>query len=292
MTKATHAAVQTASDVANAEADALFKACRFDEAVRLLSTFLDETPDLPPAEELRAKANLAAFERGRGDYRRALEIHKEAAPLLDVCHRDDPKRCGMFSNGLGLTYLRLMRDDPKAEDLAIYWFTAASAYYEAADEWGLKRDVENNLAVVHAEAGRAARAREHLANVFGCGPIDEAVRGQVEDTQALIALAEGDVMRARAFARASVERLEGVGDLRILTCSERTLVRVERAYLRELEERAVRGVLDACEWNLTRAARCLGFNSREAFKNELRRKFPRLDDERRARLSEKEVEKR
>lgn len=285
MTKATHAAVQTASDVANAEADALFKACRFDEAVRLLSTFLDETPDLPPAERLRAKANLAAFERGRGDYRRALEIHKEAAPLVDACYRTDPKRCGMFSNGLGLTYLRLMRDDPKAEDLAIHWFTSASVYYEAADEWGLKRDVENNLAVLHAEAGRAARAREHLANVFGCGPIDEAVRGQVEDTQALIALAEGDAKKARAFARASVERLERVGELRILRRSQETLARVEQVLLRETEERAVREVLDGCGWNITRAARCLGM-SREAFKHELRRKYPRLDEERLSRLKE------
>lgn len=274
----------TASDAANTEADRLFKACRPDEAVARLSTFLAEYRDrLPPCELLRVGANLAAFERGRGDYRRALRIHREAAALADACHATDPDRCGMFYNGLGLTWLALLGEDPEADDRAIESFTAASFYYSAAGEHRKFAFAENNLAVVHAEAGRVEQAMEHAVNALGSCPTDEVVRGQVDDTLALIALAAGDAARALDFAHASVERLRGVGQLNILIKSVQTSVRAGRAYLRELEERRIREVFDACGWSLTRAFPLLAFNSRQALELHLKRHFPRLYEERRNR---------
>jgi tetratricopeptide (TPR) repeat protein len=186
----------------------------------------------------------------------------------------------MFCNGLGLTYLKLMPEDPDAGDRAIESFTAASVFYEAAGQWRMKAHVENNLAVVHAEAGRVDAALEHVALALRSCPADEEVLAQVEDTRALIALAAGDAERALEHSRAAEARARRVGNLRLVAMCVKTSRRAEDAYLHAMEEASLRAMLDACGWNLTRAARCLGFNSLHAFKNHLRRKFPRLDAER------------
>ncbi|MCA1615032.1 MAG: hypothetical protein LC795_15550 [Acidobacteria bacterium] len=162
-------------------------------------------------------------------------------------------------------------------------FDGASVCYEAAGDWRKKADVENNLAVLHAEAGRVEQAMEHVALALGSCPADEEVAAQVEDTRAIIALAAGDAGLAVDFAYSSVTRLRRLDNADLLVRSAQTLVRAGRAYHAELEEARLRAVLVACEWNLKRAARPLGFNSREALTNHIMRKFPRLDAERRNR---------
>ena len=266
----THA---TLTDQANADALALRKACRFEEAAARLLAFLDAGHPLTAVEQLRTRNNLAMLARDRGLYRAALSIHSEAEPYADACR--DPLVRGKFHNGRALTHQKL--GDP---DAAILEFTAAAYHHEKAGAHRERADIENNLAVILVEAGRVAEAMEHLALALGsCA--DEAVRAQYEDTRALIALAAGDGRTALEFSYASVERLRRVGDAPLLAQSARTLVRAGRAYLRELEERRVRETLEACEWSLTRAYPCLGFNSRQALENHLKRNFPRLDEERR-----------
>ena len=272
----------TASDATNKEADEHFRACRPDEGVRLLEAFLAGHRDaLPPEELLRTHANIAAYERARGDFRKALRVHLDVAALADACHHISPRRCGQFHNGLGLTYLALFDEDPTYDDRAIESFTAAGYYYNKAGAYDMVAAAENNLAAVHVRAGRVKEALAHLANAYGsCKAHGEAMLGQFEDTRAQIALAAGDPHLAREVARISVARLEGVGQLNILIKSQKTLARAERACLSELEGRRIREVLDACRWNLTHAAAALGL-SRQAFKLHLKRKFPGLDRERR-----------
>jgi hypothetical protein len=283
MTNPTQTA-QTVSDAANAEADAHFKACRPDEAVRVLDEFLDAGHALPAEELLRTRSNLATYELRRGNAARALEALRAASSLVDECRRTAPKMCGRFANALGATYLELKGDVADAEDLAIYWFTAASVFYEAAYEKRLQADVENNLAMVHVRARRVRRAMEHAANLMGIAvgsrPADEAVLAQYEDTRAQIALAEGDARRALDLANSSVRRLLNLNEPRLFKMSVETSMLAENAYLLDEEGKRIREVLDASDWNLTRAAHCLGFNSLQAFKHHLRRRFPSLEAER------------
>lgn len=281
MTKQTHAAAgnitETITDRAIGEAVRLWTACRYDEAARHLEEFLAAGHDLDDEELVRARNNLAMVERARGRYREALAIHLDTAHLAFAPSRVSALVRGKSHNGLALTRQHL--GEP---DAAIIEFTAASHYYTEAGEYRLAADVENNLAVLHAEAGRADKAMEHAANALGSCPADETVRAQVEDTLALVELAAGRPEIAIDFAHSSIRTLRRLGNERLLVESTKTLVRAGRAYLRELEERSIRETLDACGWNLTRAARCLRM-SREAFKHHLRRRFPRLDAERRHR---------
>jgi tetratricopeptide (TPR) repeat protein len=268
-------AAATATDRANAEALEHWRRRRSEEASALLDAHLAAGHALTAAEQLRTRNNLAMFARERGDYAEALRVHDEAEGFADACRGTDPLLAGRFHKGRANTHQAL--GDP---DAAIIEFTAASYYYEAAGAWRLKADVENDLAVLHAEAGRIEEALEHLAVALGSLPPDEEALATYEDTRALIALAEGSAERAIDFSYSSVTRLRRLGDDRLLVRSVKTSVRAGRAFLLEQEERRIRETLEACKWNLTRAARCLNFNSLQAFKNHLRRKFPRLDAER------------
>jgi tetratricopeptide (TPR) repeat protein len=275
MTNITHT-VLTPTDTANAEALKLWDECHFEEAAAHLEAFLEAAHDLTPVEQLRTRNNRAMFARARRDFREALRIHNEAEPFADACA--DPLVRGKFHNGRALT-----RQNLGDRDEAIIEFTAASIYYQEAREHGLVADVENNLAVLHAEAGRPAEAMEHLAVALGSCPPGEAGLAQYEDTRALIALAAGDARAALEFSNSSVGRLLPLGDNRLIVESVRTSVRAGRAFLHDQEEAHVRETLGACRWNLTRAAHRLGFNSRQALENHLRRNFPALDEERRNR---------
>ena len=275
MEKETHTAA-TPTDRANAEAVRLWGACRYEEAARLLEDFLAAGRRLTAVEQLRTRNNLAMFARARGDFEGAARIHAEAEPFADACR--DPLVRGKFHNGRALTHMNLGRPDE-----AIIEFTAASVYHEQAGEWALKREVENNLAVLHAEAGRVGEALEHVALALRSGPADEAARAQMEDTRALVALAAGDARAALDFSNSSVRRLLALDEPRLLAASVKTSVRAGGAYLRIEEEKSIRAVLTSCGWSLTRAYPLLGFNSRQALQHHLRRHFARLYAERRNR---------
>lgn len=275
--KKTHAAeAVTPTDRANADAVRLWSACRYEEAAAALRAFLGAGHALTAAEQLRTRNNLAMFARARGRYAEALRIHAEAEPFADACR--DPLVRGKFHNGRALTHQNLGQPDA-----AIIEFTAASIFHEQAGEWRAKREVENNLAVLHAEAGRAREAMEHVALALGSGPVDEAVLAQIEDTRALISLAAGDARAALDFSNTSVRRLLALDEPRLLAASVKTSVRAGGAFLRIEEEKSLRAVLSDCGWSLTRAHAALGFNSRQALELHLKRNFPRLDEERRNR---------
>jgi tetratricopeptide (TPR) repeat protein len=271
----THTAA-TPTDRAIAAAVALWKDCRHAEAVASLRAYLAAGPDLTAVERQRLLSNVGMIERARGRLDESLEAYLEAA-RLDAVSRD-PLVNGKCYNGLAATRLALGDGDG-----AIEGFTAASVYYEQAGAWDLKRDVENNLAVLHAEAGRPAEAMEHVARALGSGPLSDKVRAQIEDTRALVALAAGDARAALDLSNSSVSRLLRLDEPRLLAASVRTSVRAGGAFLRIEEEASLRAVLADCGWSLTRAAGVLGFNSREALTQHLKRHFPRLVEERRNR---------
>jgi tetratricopeptide (TPR) repeat protein len=252
-----------------------WKKCRYDEAFTLLDDFLKAKHVLVPEQELRMRSNLAMYERARGRFAEALHIHLDAYPLARLCR--DPSVCGNFYHGLAVTKLYLGDIDG-----ALIEFTGASACYEDAGEGRLRADVENNLAVLHAEAGRVEDALHHLALALGSCP-DEAIRAQVDDTRALVELARHNPWGAVQSCVLSLCRLFNLDEPRLVTKSARTLVRAAREWGEADEAERIHDALRESGWNVTRAARRLGFNSRQALQNHLRRNFPAINEERRRR---------
>jgi tetratricopeptide (TPR) repeat protein len=274
----------TATAAAVAEAVEKFDACRPDEAIARLERHAAEAGPLSPEETLWVSNNLAAFARQLGRLDEARRIHKEAARLADD-ERIDPRRRGQFHNGYAATLFALgePRRDTELLRAAIIEYTAASYYYEVALEYRLRALAENNLALVKAMLGCFDEALRHVVTALGSCPGNDEVLTQVEDTQAVIALEAGRPEEALSAARAAERHARRLGNKRLIEMCLKTSRRAEAACLRELEERRIRGVLEACEWSLTRAFPCLGFNSREALTNHLKRHFPRLEAERRNR---------
>jgi tetratricopeptide (TPR) repeat protein len=261
-----------------AEAVELFDACRHEEAIARLNRYRAEAGCLTPEDTLAVNNNLATFWYELNRFDEALRIHRESAPLADD-ENIDPRRRGQFHNGYATT-LHALGD----HDGALIEFAGASVRYNEAGEHRLRANVHNNIAVVLTELGRFDEALDHLARSLGSCPADEAVITQVEDTHALVALAQGDPERAVDISRKAEARARRLGNERLIRMCLKTSMRAEAAVLHAEEAKDILAALERCGWNLTHVARAMHYNSREAFKHRLRRHFPEIDELRRNRI--------
>jgi tetratricopeptide (TPR) repeat protein len=264
-----------------AEAEELRRARLYEAAIDLLNKYRARTEPLPSEDALWVSNNVAVNQRRRGRYDEALREHMGVAALADD-ESIDPRRLAQYHNGYGITLDVLGGESRDAEllDRALVEYAAALYYYEEAGQHRLAANTENNIALVMAKLGRFEEALGHLARARVSCPADEAVRAQVEDTHALIAIEAGDRERAARFAIASVLRLLDLDEPDYLSKSMETLERAAAFWGRADKVARIRAVLESVNWNVTRAASILGYN-RMAFKNHLRRHFPEVDKERR-----------
>lgn len=268
----------TKTEEAIADAVGKFDACRHEEAIADLERYRDTAIGLSPEESLAISNNLAAFSRGLKRFDEALRIHEDAARLADD-ETIAPRRRGQFHSGYAAT-LYAMGAPTRDEELlraAIIEYTAAAVYYERAYEYLLRASVENNLAVIKAMLGLFEEALDHVANALGSCGDDEATIIQVIDTKALIAIEAGDPRRAVTLSREAEARARLLKNERLIRMCLKTSHRAEAAVLLAEEEKDILETLERCGWNLTHVSQVLGFNSLQAFKQHLRRHFPRID---------------
>lgn len=190
----------------------------FDEARITLDDALLRLGDLNSEQRLRAFLNRALVETASKQYRKALRIHREAAPLFDASRNHALK--GKFHNvyavvlkNLGLTE---HRDDYL--DQALIEFSAASFHFEQASHKRYHGVVENNLGFLFVHLRRFENAHQHLnrARAVAVGLKDRGLVAQFDDSRARAFIAQGQFSKAETIARSSVKALEEGDQLSML----------------------------------------------------------------------------
>jgi tetratricopeptide (TPR) repeat protein len=270
---------RTSAQQTNDAALALRRAGRHDEAADLLRARLSLSPRLVGDDYLRLRVTLCVIERERGRVSEALKLHLKDARRADRC--EDFCLRGKYHMGLARTY-RII-GDAESHERAFIEYAAASYFYERAGERRLYADVENNLAFLVAQTGHFSEAREHLRRAIAACPDDARLRAIVADTSAQIARLEGDLRSAlRDAASSLLYALDASAGDDPREVAVETLGEAIDAWRRAQREARLRDVLLSCDWRLREAATRLGYLSRQALANHLRRHFPQLDAERRA----------
>ncbi|HYH85223.1 MAG TPA: tetratricopeptide repeat protein [Pyrinomonadaceae bacterium] len=218
----------------------------FDEARVMLKEALSR---LSSADvELRAAALIthALVERSANRYDVALEILREAAPIVEASESDALK--GSFHNQLATTLENFGRAERRPEmfDQALIEYAAASFHLEQAGHTRYCAGLENNLGFLFHTIGRYDEAHEHLtrARTLFVRLKDVGMAAQVDETRARVLIAEGRLEEAEKSARAAVQGLEAGGEQALLAEALATrgvaLARLGRhAEARQSLERAV-----------------------------------------------------
>lgn len=190
----------------------------FDEARVMLKEALGH---LSAADgELRAAAliTLALVERSANRYETALELLREATPLVEASESDTLK--GSFHNQFATTLENFGRAERRPEkfDQALIEYAAASIHFEQAGHTQHCAGVENNLGFLFHTLGRYAEAHEHLsrARALFVRLKDVGTAAQVDETRARVQIAEGRLEEAEKSARAAVQILEAGGEQALL----------------------------------------------------------------------------
>ena len=217
-----------ASDAATARywmAGAFYQLDNETEARSIFRALLDQVRgglQVEPDWEVRLLLALASVEGRGGDQGRALGYLEEARAL--VAGLDD-RRQGSFLSSLAYSYRE--RGDLEA---AIRTANQALARY---GEVMLDREVallENELALNYMSMGSLERARTHAAAAeTGMRSIgDERGRAHVVETQAQIALADGDAAAAETLATEALELATSRENHKAAVSASLTLARIAR----------------------------------------------------------------
>jgi tetratricopeptide (TPR) repeat protein len=181
----------------------------YDEARDVLKDALSR---ISINSELRAKAILrsAIVERGAGQYKDALRILTNNAPLFEKVRSHIVK--GGFHNVLAGVLEDLGASEKRQSyiDRAFVEYAAASFHFEQAGHKIYRANVENNLGFLFFKVGRFKEAHEHLnyARRLLMHLKDSCGVAQVNETRARVFLAEGHNSEAERVARAAVRTLE------------------------------------------------------------------------------------
>jgi tetratricopeptide (TPR) repeat protein len=190
----------------------------FDEARITLDDALLRLGDLDSEQRLRAYLNKAIVEKVSNRYREALRLHREAAPLFEVC-RSNVLR-GKFHSAYGLVLKNLGLTEHRSDylDRALIEFSAASFYLEQGNYKRFQGIVENNLGFLFVHLGRFQDAHEHLgrSRAVAVALKDQGLVAQFDDTRAQAFIAQGQYSKAAKIAQSSVKTLEGGDQLSTL----------------------------------------------------------------------------
>lgn len=169
----------------------LYRDSLFEEARDVLRGALSSLGPAETCERLSLVTLLAKVERGARNPAEALRVHLENLPLCDACASDRLR--SKFRHGLAVTYQSLATPANREEmfDRALVEYAASSYHAERA---GLLEDAastENNIALINAELGRKAAAREHLARARRLARGLDVKTAQIDETEARVILREG-----------------------------------------------------------------------------------------------------
>ena len=210
-----------ASRVAGARSDlalCYWRQGAFDEARLVLKDTLERLSANDKEANLIALIRLGMLEKAAGRYGDSLKAYSEAGELIEGF--GDHAIKGTFHNELAGLWTRLgeaERSDARM-DRALVEYAAASYHFEQAGHLRFRASVENNLAYLLIRIRRFAEAHAHLDCARGLWLELDDVKcvAQSDDTRARALLEEGRLAEAEAFARQSVNALEGGGEQSIL----------------------------------------------------------------------------
>lgn len=172
---------------------------------------------------LRCLVALANIEGWDGRHDRALAYLQEARAL--VADLDDRRR-GTFEFSVALAH-----SAAGDHEAALRAGTRALALYEAAAVGTELASLHNALAVTHLELGNGARARRFAATAHREAEAlgDQRLLAHVLETEARIALHEGDVARALERAGGTLELARAIGHPHAEASALLTRARAHRA---------------------------------------------------------------
>jgi tetratricopeptide (TPR) repeat protein len=190
----------------------------FDEARLILKNTLERLAEDDLETSVIARIRLGLLEKAAGRYGDSLKAYTEAAPLVESSDNHAIK--GTFHSELAglLTRLGVAEESEARIDRALVEYAAASFHFEQAGHLRFRASVENNLAYLLLRIRRFDDAHAHLdcARRLWLELKDVKCVAQSDDTRARVLLEEGRLTEADAFARQSVNGLEGGGEQSIL----------------------------------------------------------------------------
>lgn len=190
----------------------------FDEARITLDDALLRLGDLDSEQRLRAFLNKALVETASKQYREALRLLREAAPLCEVSRNHALK--GKFHNVYAVVLNNLGLSEHREDyiDSALIEYSAASFHFEQASHKRFQGRLENSLGLLFTHLGRFTEAHDHLErarSIFASFKDKGSVAG-VDDSRARNFIAQGQFTKAETLARASVRVLEEGDELSLL----------------------------------------------------------------------------
>jgi len=190
----------------------------FDEARISLDDALMRLGDLDSEQRLRAFLNKALVETASKQYREALQLLREAAPLFEASHNHALK--GKFSNVYAVVLQNRGFTEHRGDyiDQALIEFSASSFHFEQASHKRFQGRVENNLGFLYTYLKRFTEAHDHLERARSIFENfkDKGSVAEVDDSRARAFIAQGQFAKAETLARASVRVLEEGDELSLL----------------------------------------------------------------------------
>ncbi|HAF12444.1 MAG TPA: hypothetical protein DHU55_14865 [Blastocatellia bacterium] len=197
----------------------------FDEARVSLDEALTQLGDIESEQRLRALLNKAIVEKVSNRYEDALRTHRAAAPLFEASSNNTLR--GKFHNEYAtvLKNVGLAGNREDYIDQALVEFSAASFHAEQVGNKRFLALVENNVGYLFVRLRRFPEAHNHLdrARLLFTTLKDKGMVAQVNDTRARAFIAQGQLDKAEALARASVRALEAGDELSLLAEALMTL---------------------------------------------------------------------
>jgi tetratricopeptide (TPR) repeat protein len=191
----------------------------FDEARITLADALQRLGDLDSEQRLRVFLNRALVETAAKQYREALRLCRQAAPMFETSRNHALQ--GKFHNIYAVVLKNLGLSEHRADylDQALIEFSAASFHFEQGSHQRHLGVVENNLGFLFVYLGRFQHAHKHLsrARSVALGLKDQGLVAQFDDSRARAFIAEGEFSKAETVARSSVRALEEGDQLSMLS---------------------------------------------------------------------------
>lgn len=215
----------------------LYRKGEYGEAKTVLTDALKESTRADALVSLTN--NLALVEGEEGKYTEALKLYLEVAPLIDSCENDLNR--ANFHFGLARTYRQVATGEklPSFYDRALIEYEAARYYFELSGQLKRVWMVENNIAFLKIKLNRSDESYAHIERARGILIQHSGAQerlAEVDDTLALVCLAEGKGKESYLASSAAVLKMQNSDELKLKASILETHLKTTAAYLREVNQ--------------------------------------------------------
>lgn len=229
--------IEKAADAQSDLALCYWREGAYDEARVLLSKASAELAQASAEQRAIVLLRRVTVEYTAGRFNDALNLLNEHALLFD--ESQSPALIGSFHNHRALVFRRLGVVEGHADylDRAIIEYVAAIHHYKLARNERYSACIENNLAFLLHKLGRYDEAHEYLdrAGITLVKLGDAGLLAQVDETRALVLIAEKQYREANKLIARAIQTLEQ-GGASALLADAMTVQGIARARLGAFEE--------------------------------------------------------